>query len=263
MTQDAVQVVWFKRDLRVRDHAPLVEAARRGPVLALYVYEPSWMTAPDFDPSHLEFIGASLAKLREGLRKRGGELVIRLGEMPDVLEELRRMVGFRALWSHEETGNAISYARDLRVKAWAQASGVVWHELPQNGVVRGLRDRDGWSQQWTRRMEAPILPAPERLTPVVGVDPQGVRGPEDVGLGPSERTDAMVGGELEAWRTLETFLWERGVNYRADMSSPVEGWWGCSRLSPYLAWGNLSMRHVFQRLACPFHHLKLALTSLG
>ena len=36
----ALQVVWFKRDLRVVDHAPLLEAAQRGPVLPLYVVEP-------------------------------------------------------------------------------------------------------------------------------------------------------------------------------------------------------------------------------
>lgn len=37
---DPVQIVWFKRDLRVRDHRPLTTAARRGPVLPLYVAEP-------------------------------------------------------------------------------------------------------------------------------------------------------------------------------------------------------------------------------
>ena len=43
-------VVWFKRDLRVHDHAPLAHAAAHGPVLCLYVLEPSlWMTLPRFD----------------------------------------------------------------------------------------------------------------------------------------------------------------------------------------------------------------------
>ena len=53
-------------------------------------------------------------------------------------------------------------------------------------------------------------------------------------------------GEQEGLRTLDSFLTVRGVNYRADMSSPVEGWDGCSRLSPYLAWGNVSLRTVYQ-----------------
>jgi deoxyribodipyrimidine photo-lyase len=42
-----VQVVWFKRDLRVRDHEPLTEAAKRGPVVPLYVVEPALWKLPD------------------------------------------------------------------------------------------------------------------------------------------------------------------------------------------------------------------------
>ena len=38
----ALQLVWFKRDLRVVDHRPLVEAQQLGPVLPLYVVEPEW-----------------------------------------------------------------------------------------------------------------------------------------------------------------------------------------------------------------------------
>ena len=40
-------VVWFKRDLRVQDHAPLAEAVARGPVLCLYILEPALWQQPD------------------------------------------------------------------------------------------------------------------------------------------------------------------------------------------------------------------------
>ena len=61
-----MECVWFKRDLRVDDHAPLVEAARRGPLLALYVYEPDVLAAPEVDASHLAFVNQSLEALRRG-----------------------------------------------------------------------------------------------------------------------------------------------------------------------------------------------------
>ena len=41
-----IQVVWFKRDLRIRDHAPLAEAAVAGPVPPLYVVEPDYWRLP-------------------------------------------------------------------------------------------------------------------------------------------------------------------------------------------------------------------------
>ena len=43
----ALQLVWFKRDLRTVDHRPLVEALKRGPVLPLYVVEPELWQQPD------------------------------------------------------------------------------------------------------------------------------------------------------------------------------------------------------------------------
>ena len=40
-------LVWFKRDLRVYDHAPLLHASRNGPMLYLFIIEPSLWAAAD------------------------------------------------------------------------------------------------------------------------------------------------------------------------------------------------------------------------
>ena len=68
-----LHLVWFKRDLRLSDHRPLREAAGRGQVICLYVFEPEICASPEFDGSHFDFICASLRELRAGLRARGGE----------------------------------------------------------------------------------------------------------------------------------------------------------------------------------------------
>ena len=110
-----LQIVWFKRDLRTEDHRPLFEAARSGgAVLALYVYEPEIVGAEDFDASHLVFVSQALVELGARLRALGGRLTIRTGRLPDVFDEIHaRHSGIAGLWSHEETGNALTYARDL------------------------------------------------------------------------------------------------------------------------------------------------------
>jgi len=71
----AVQLVWFKRDLRVEDHRPLTEAARRGPVVCLYVYELELHGSVEFTAAHLVFLNESLRSLDGSLRKLGGSLV--------------------------------------------------------------------------------------------------------------------------------------------------------------------------------------------
>jgi len=91
---------WLKRDLRIVDHAPLSEPAARGPVLVLYAYEPDIPAAPESDRSHVTFVNESLREVRDALRKRGGQLVVRTGRMPDVLDELHRVHHLDRLWNH-------------------------------------------------------------------------------------------------------------------------------------------------------------------
>jgi deoxyribodipyrimidine photo-lyase len=241
-------VVWFKRDLRIADHAPLYRAARRGPVLCLYVYEPKWFDADDFAPGHLRFVNQCLVELDEDLRQKGSRLVTRVGSVTDILAELKEQTNFEKLWSHEETGVRWTYDRDVAVGEWCAENNVEWEEVPQNGVVRRLKSRDGWSKRWKERMSQPVSPAPERIEDV-GLDaPAGVRTLEELGVDAPKMTETLPGGRARGLKVLNSFLDFRGANYRADMSSPVEGTLGCSRLSPYLAWGAVSIREVHQKV---------------
>ena len=173
-----VQLVWFKRDLRIADHLPLTEAARRGPVLCLYAYEPDLLASPEFTAAHLVFINQALEELDKNLRARGAALVIRRGEMTEVLTNLHRETRFTAIWSHEETGNDITYRRDVRVADWCRTHGVPWHEHRQDGVVRRLHSRNGWSRHWQQLMTQPLAPAPDRLVSPAAIASEGLRTPE-------------------------------------------------------------------------------------
>ncbi|SEI90477.1 Uracil-DNA glycosylase [Deinococcus reticulitermitis] len=244
MGEAGVQVVWFKRDLRLRDHAPLAEAARRGPVLPLYVYEPEQLAHEEFGGHHLSYLGECLRELSDGLASLGAPLVLRRGEVTEVLEGLHAEHPIAGLWSHEETGNGVSFQRDRRVRAWARARGVPMTELPQNGVVRRLRDRDGWAATWEERMTAPIVAGPEQLHGVQAGS-CGVLSHAELGVGANTKR-IPPGGEAAAHEVLHSFLTVRGVNYMREMSSPVTAEESCSRLSAPLAFGTVSLREVLQ-----------------
>ncbi len=123
----AVQLVWFKRDLRIRDHRPLVEASKQGPCIFLYVYEPEILEQEEYDASHFQFAQECLIELENNLAAIGGRLIYRKGNAPEVLRDLHKKMPFEALWSHEETGNWKTYQRDERVRRWAKGAGIVWH----------------------------------------------------------------------------------------------------------------------------------------
>ena len=241
-----MHVVWFKRDLRIADHAPLAKAAREGRCLCLYVYEPEWWESPDFDVSHLQFVNESLRELDQSLRRIGGQLVYRVGRMPEVLQELHQQVPIEHLWSHQETGNGATYERDRRVKRWCRKQGIPWTELPQNGVLRGPHDRNGWAQHWKHWTSTPQARIPESIVPVTELTCEAIRTPESLGLAATTKQGLQLGGESLGQETLHDFLHVSGEQYRSQMSSPVTATTSCSRLSPYLAWGNLSIKQVVQ-----------------
>ncbi|WP_425257116.1 deoxyribodipyrimidine photo-lyase/cryptochrome family protein [Rubrivivax sp. RP6-9] len=239
-------LVWFKRDLRLRDHAPLAAAAQHGAAAGLFVIEPAWLASPECDPQHVATTLQCLAELRAGLAARDLPLLVRVGDVPAVFDELRRTVAFSHLLSHEETGTGWSYDRDRAVAAWCHARGVVWHEWPQTGVVRRLRSRSGWAAQWARRMDAPEVAQPVGYAGAA-FDPLELHAlPTLHSLGLPASRPLPPAGEAAAWRTLHSFLAGRGRDYRRALSSPITAPDGCSRLSAHLAFGSLSMRSVHQ-----------------
>lgn len=242
-----VQVVWFKRDLRVADHRPLAAAARTGdPVLPLYVAEPDLWAGPDHSARHWAFAREGLIALRAALANLGQPLVVRQGRVVDVLEQIHANLGIAGLWSHEETGNSWTYQRDRAVAAWCRDRGICWTERAQHGVVRRLETRDGWARHWDRFMAEPLTEAPAGLRAVEGVSPGTIPDAAALGLAPDPCPGRQTGGRDAGLETLETFLHVRGEPYRTAMSSPVTGFDHCSRLSPHLAWGTLSMREIAQ-----------------
>jgi len=260
----SVGVVWFKRDLRVSDHAPLVQAAHAGPALLLYVVEPSLLAQPETDASHLQFIAESLDGLRAHARALGARLYVRTGEVTDVLGRLRRRLPLTHLYAHQETGNALTYARDAAVARFCREHGIAFIEHWQHGVQRPLRSRDGWARAFVERMTTPTLPPPAHVhdaSELADGDPFGddhgdgaLPTPAAVGLGSSTKPEAQRGGEREARATLKSFLAERCIDYRTAMSSPLSAAHACSRISPHLAYGTLSTRQAFTATARALAH---------
>ena len=88
-----LQVVWFKRDLRMEDHQPLLRASESGLVLPLYIIEPELWNQADTSARQWCFIRECLQELQQALSAVGQPLVVRVGEALPVLQALHRQRG--------------------------------------------------------------------------------------------------------------------------------------------------------------------------
>ncbi|MBT8430400.1 MAG: deoxyribodipyrimidine photo-lyase, partial [Gammaproteobacteria bacterium] len=244
-----MQIVWFKRDLRVQDNEALCRAAEHGPVLPLYIVEPELWQEPDMSARHWAFIREGLLSLNEDLTRLGQPLVIRRGTAIEVLKALLDQHPVAGVCSHQETGNGWTYRRDQAVADLLRGRGIPWRQPRQHGVVRGPVDRDGWSRQWEALMTAPRL-MPPTLRPVAGTDPGGLPDWPDPNMPDDPCPGRQQGGRATAEQALHSFLEQRGARYHLEMSSPRTASSSCSRLSTHLAWGTLSMREVLQATRC-------------
>ena len=204
-------VVWFKRDLRLADHAPLCAAAARGPLLCLYVVEPGLWQQPDASARQYHFLRESLHDLAGQLRERGLRLYVAVGEIGEVLTQLYAQAPFDALFAHEETGNDWTYRRDIAVARWCAANHVQWREWPQFGVVRGGLNRDHWQPQWEALMAAPLLPVPALQQVALSWPPVHLPGAAALGLGDGDAPGRQPGGRTAALAVLDDFLLDRAA----------------------------------------------------
>ncbi len=238
-----VHIVWFKRDLRVVDHIPLVEACQSGAVLPLFCWEQNVISGPDYSFQHQAFTRECLAELAVALENCGLQLHESALGIVETLQYIQQNFQIAALYSHEETGNGATFAIDLAVKKWCAAHQILWHETPQNGVVRRLKTRDSWNAQWEKRMRSSITPAPrDALAAPTIILPNAM---QHIAKG-EDKPKRQQGGRARGLRILNSFLTDRGAGYRGGISSPLKAIKNGSRLSPYITFGCVSMREVVQ-----------------
>ena len=245
-----LHLIWFKRDLRVHDHAALNAAcvaaeASGGKVLPLYIFEPDYWALPEHSGRQFEFVKESVAELMNGLGQRGAPLMVQTGDAISVLSALHREHGISTIHAHEETGLLWTFDRDRAVQAWCRRAGIAFREEVQTGVIRGLNNRNGWTKRWDAVMAEPRRRAPD-LMPGLAHAVSKLPSAADLNLAADPCPGRQKGGRKAAVALLKSFTETRVKTYRRGMSSPVSAFEACSRLSPHLAFGTVSMRETWQ-----------------
>ncbi len=250
MNKKKVNIVWLKRDLRFTDHEPLFAAQQDDiPVLLLFFFEPSVMAYEDSDVRHWRFIFESLEAMQVKLTAHNAKLFYFHSEVEAVFASLSKIYDIKTVFSHQEIGNKITFDRDVAMQNFFTEKSIQWKEFQMHGVIRKLKSRSDWDKRWEKVMrDLPkiidwnVLQI-ENLEPDVYNNLKGEALTSDI---TTPNKNFQKGGEYWAWRYLDSFVKERYVNYSKHISKPSLSRKGCSRLSPYLTYGNISMRMIYQ-----------------
>ena len=245
-----INIVWLKRDLRTQDHASFMEAEEAGlPYFIIYLFEPSIIKHPDTSDRHLQFIYHSIESINKELTVYNRRVNVFYGEAIEVFQFLNDSYKLQKVFSYQESGIELTYKRDLTIRSFFKENNIEWREFQRDGIQRGIMNRNGWDKSWYVSMSQP--PAENSYST------QTTRFDSNHPFAVSESflkrlinypAEFQPAGEQNGWKYLKSFTAERGKNYSKYISRPAESRSSCGRISPYLAWGNLSIKQAYQHI---------------
>jgi len=253
---------WFRNDLRLRDNTALTAMSQRAEQwLPVFVIDPRIV---DRGP-RTRFLLDCVRRLGRDLERRGIPLLVRRGRPESVLPRLVNETG-AGLLSFNEDVTPFARSRDAAVRQALERAGVrvetrLDHVVYRSDEVRSATGnaysvyspyRKKWWERWHTEPRLPVR-TPRLPRPIPGFEADIGADAElklEVELAVGRKVDPdtcriPTGGARAAERRLDRFLETAVARYHEDRDRPDLD--GTSRLSPYLRFGAISVRHCFER----------------
>lgn len=250
---DKVIIVWFNKDLRLKDHLALNAAVQSGYlILPLYIYDPS---IKQLGGAQKWWLHHSLNALNQGLTKLGSRLILRKGKACDVFKALSAEVDIAGIYWHttytsdliHQTDTIIEFCKENQIEA-KRYQGNLLLEPHQIQTLKG-GSFSVYTPFWNALQKCPIAKPLAK--------PKFLSGCPDV------QSDKLEEWHLkEFWSEKFEGLWQPGEATALEMlhdfiDGPVEaynimrdfpGKEGTSQLSPYLHFGEISCRDIWHQV---------------
>lgn len=249
-------LVWFRRDLRLDDHAALhaaLSVCRR--VYCVFVFDTEILERlPSRSNRRVEFIHASLVALNESLVRHGSTLLVRLGAAREEIPRLASRLRVDAVFAnHDYEPQAV--ARDAAVTRALQAAGIEFRTRKDQvifekdevltGAGKPFSVYTPYREAWLKRL-VPFFykayPVERHLASLAPLPAESVPSLAAIGF---EKTNfdkiGIPAGAAGAQHLLDDFL-KRIDEYKARRDYPAVR--GPSYLSVHLRFGTVSIRRL-------------------
>jgi deoxyribodipyrimidine photo-lyase len=259
-------IVWFRNDLRLHDNEALTEALRNAEeVIPVYVFDERIFNGktpfgfPKTGKFRCQFIIEAVRDLRENLRKRGSNLIVRVGKPEEIIFDICREAKSSWVFCNRERMSEESRVQDkLEENLWT--------------IGQEIRFTRGKMLYYTADLPFPVPHTPdtftnfrkevERIIPVrkTLITPDSVAAttfkieagdiPNIEAYEPDDRSIMpFKGGETEGLRRLQYYLWDSNLikTYEETRNGMIGGDYS-SKFSVYLAHGCLSPKQIYEEL---------------
>jgi deoxyribodipyrimidine photo-lyase len=257
MNHDSGALVWFRRDLRVDDHAALHHAlSRHGRAYCCFVFDTEILEAlDDRCDRRVEFIWESVRELDSRLRQMGGALAVLRGRARDVLPRYAAALRVGAVYANRDYEPA-AVDRDARVGTQLARQGTELHLCKDQVIFEGdeiltaggrpFKVFTPYRDAWLRKVGASdVAPhAVETYAQHLAADPQAPPMPsiEEIGFRRTNLQELPLPcGMSGAGRMFSEFI-DRIDDYRRVRDYPALK--GPSYLSVHLRFGTISIRKL-------------------
>ena len=238
------KIVWFRYDLRLEDNEAFIEATKNGNVLPIFIFDENYYKLDTSSSFHLKFCEDSLKDLNQSLKNLyNSKINIYYGDTTEILKNISKKFNISEIYSHHVFKNNYLSKIDGKISKFFKECNIQWYLFNQFGIQLGKRDRYRWSYNWNKFINQPVLE--KRVNCNFIIDPDHNK---NCAISTNFIDDKLIqeGGRKNALKLLNSFLDNRSDNYQKEMSSPITGEKSCSRLSPYITYGNISLREIYR-----------------
>ena len=256
-----MDIIILNRNIRLRDNAAFFYGSLNQNYRVIYPYDKNYWTSNGRSKVQLKFFLESLEELEGELKKLNSSIEIFEGDFTDLRNYIE--VKYPNAKIHINHTTETNYYRNnfLAFKDHYNRHNRLFI-YSDFGVQTGSVNRDKWAFEWNKLMKKKLhdLPKPNiKLFVTDLINISEFKNKIKLNL----KNNIQRGGSSNAYDLLNSFLMDRSNGYSRNMSSPIEAEHSCSRLSPHISFGTISVREIFQKLESfyPFSNNKRDLNS--
>lgn len=259
-------LIWYRNDLRLHDHEPLVKALKSGAtVIPIYCFDPRQFGTtsygfPKTGAFRAQFLLESVANLRQNLRSLGSDLIVRSGRPEDMIAAIAQELDAEAVYYYREVASeelTVESALETALRAQNISIQGFWgHTLyhPED-LPFEIDEIPELFTTFRKQVEKsstvyPIFPTPQTLPALPEIDRGEIPTLKEVGLAAPEPDPRAVitfkGGETAGLARLAHYFWQQDhLKVYKETRNGMLGMDYSSKFSPWLALGCLSPRYIY------------------